>query len=381
MDLEHGPLAVASPKNHAIQRTTLRVATDRQTLGIGENTMFVKYYKSSVGNANKTLKRTVSIPTLLANLQDGSLNQELRGLPEGEEFNFWDVGERANQYLENNARLAIICKNYVFVGQIVAKIRDESGKIGDIIGWARQFKKPWKNVIVLKKIAELHNAPVEIVEFPRYLSNEKKLERGFFSLSGEIERDFDKLLEAGNKERSQKSQIIRIKKEPKSISPEWLSGLVHSISILKRNKNHYEREHESIVEKFFEVLGYEAHNEIKYRQGHVDILISLNSRPCIVVEVKRYWTLTRNDEDVIFQAYRYALKNGARFVVLSNGDSYILFDRLKGFSIDQNYIGTFTLTQLENNSLQLVNFLQKEHIANLMRPTEVMKTVLETFSN
>ncbi len=343
--------------------------------------MFVKYYKSKVGNANKTLKRTVSIRTLLSNIQDALLNQKLRSLSEDGEFNFWDVGERANQYLETNARLAIVCNSYIFMGQIVAKIRDESGKIGDVLGWARQFKKPWQNVIVLKKITELYNASEELIKFPSYFPNARRLERGFFSLSGEQERHFDELLKVRTKDRSQRSQITRINKKQESITPEWLSGLIRSINLLKKDKNHYEREHESLVEKFFGSLGYEAHNEIKYRQGHVDILISLNSRPCIVVEVKRYWALARNDEDVIFQAYRYALKNGARFVVLSNGDSYILFDRLKGFSIDQNYIGTFKLTQLENNSLQLVNFLQKENIANLMGPTEVMKTVLESFSN
>lgn len=340
--------------------------------------LFVKYYKSKLQNANRTLKRAVPIRALLAAIYDESLSQKLRNLPENGELNFWDVGERANKFLVPDAILAIICNNYVFVGQIIAKIRDESGKLGDALGWTRQFKKPWQNVIVLKKIKELDNTGEELEKFPSYFAATKKLGRGFFSLVGEDERHFNELLKGVTKE---KTQTIRIKKKQESIIPEWLSDLIRSISLLKKDKNHYEREHESIVEKFFESLGYEPHNEIRYRQGRVDILISLDSRPCIVVEVKRYWALAKDDEDVIFQAYRYALKNGARFVVLSNGDSYILFDRLKGFSIDQNYIGTFKLTQLKDSSLQLVNFLQKENIANFMTPTEIMKTVLESLSN
>ena len=347
-------------------------------LATGENMLFVKYYKSKLQNANRTLKRAVPIRALLAAIYDESLSQKLRNLPENAELNFWDVGERANKFLVPDAILAIICNNYVFVGQIIAKIRDESGKLGDALGWTRQFKKPWQNVIVLKKIKELNNTGEELKKFPSYFAATKKLGRGFFSLVGEDERHFNELLKGVTKE---KTQTIRIKKKQESIIPEWLSDLIRSISLLKKDKNHYEREHESIVEKFFESLGYEPHNEIRYRQGRVDIMISLDSRPCIVVEVKRYWALTKDDEDVIFQAYRYALKNGARFVVLSNGDSYILFDRLKGFSIDQNYIGTFKLTQLEESSLQLVNFLQKENIANSMTPTEIMKTVLESLSN
>jgi hypothetical protein len=289
------------------------------------------------------------------------------------EFNFWDVGKKATPYLSPGNKIAIICETYVYLGEIIEIIKDESGLLGDTLGWTRQFKNPSQNVIVLKKIRETDQAGEEFKKFPAYFEKAKKLERGFFSLEGEKEQYFYKLL-GGVKKKNKKG--IKIKKEQAVVLPIWLNDLVQSIKNLKNDRNHYEREHESLVQKFFESIGYKLHDNIKYRQGRVDILINLNKIPCIVVEVKRYWNLTKNDEEVIFQAYKYALKNGARFVVLTNGDNYIIFDRLRGLSIEQNYLGSFRLTHLTEKSLQLIEFLRKEHIEKIITHTEIMKIIL-----
>ena len=53
--------------------------------------------------------------------------------------------------------------------------------------------------------------------------------------------------------------------------PKWLSSLVSEIDVLKKDNAHKERAHESLVEKFFELLGYNRFEDIKHRQGRIDI--------------------------------------------------------------------------------------------------------------
>jgi len=76
---------------------------------------------------------------------------------------------------------------------------------------------------------------------------------------------------------------------------------------------------------------YQKHKEIKYRQGRVDITLESAGRPLAIVEVKRAWDLSaQTGMDAVKQAYGYAHDRGVRYVIVSNGDTYMLYDRLKG---------------------------------------------------
>ena len=143
------------------------------------------------------------------------------------------------------------------------------------------------------------------------------------------------------------------------ITPDWLRPLFKQLKDLKADYDHQERAHESLVESFFVRLGYEKMKEIKHRQGRIDISIHIDGTTNIVIEVKRDWGLTINNNKAVSQAYNYALECGARYVIVSNGDYYALFDRQKGMSYRSNFIGEFWLTKLENQNLKLLNKLRK----------------------
>lgn len=163
------------------------------------------------------------------------------------------------------------------------------------------------------------------------------------------------------------------------VAPEYLKNLVKSINILKKDNQHQERAHESLVEDFFTLIGYEKHEDIRYRQGRVDITIYGDNRPLLLSEVKRDWNLNwRTHAGDLKQAYGYSLDKGIRFILLTNGDYYALFDRLKGLSYESNLIGEFQLSALNDSEALLIERLKKEA---LMKPniSEILKHISQSF--
>ena len=106
--------------------------------------------------------------------------------------------------------------------------------------------------------------------------------------------------------------------------------LIKDIKTLKKDSDHQERAHESLVESFYELLGYKKFAEIKHRQGRIDIGIYYQYSPLIVNEVKRDWRLTHEYQDVVEQGYGYAQQIDAKYVVITNGDYYAIYDLFKG---------------------------------------------------
>lgn len=145
--------------------------------------------------------------------------------------------------------------------------------------------------------------------------------------------------------------------------PGWLLNLIKNIEKLMKDSEHKERAHESLVETFYELLGFVRYDEINYRQGRIDIIIEYNNKPLIVNEVKKDWSLSWRDRKALLQAYNYALETGAPFVVLTNGDYYALFDRRKGYSYESQFVGDFKLTQLKMEDLEIIEKLKKENIS------------------
>jgi predicted type IV restriction endonuclease len=138
-----------------------------------------------------------------------------------------------------------------------------------------------------------------------------------------------------------------------------LRSLINDIRQLQRDHNHQERDNESLVEKFFACLGYSSVSEIKFRRNNIDILIANNNESLITVEVKRRWSLNKNDIKTLRQAFNYSMESGTRYVMISNGDYYVLYDRNLGHKYDDMFKFEFTLTKLKEKDLEKVNYLRK----------------------
>jgi hypothetical protein len=163
------------------------------------------------------------------------------------------------------------------------------------------------------------------------------------------------------------------------VRPRFLEPVIRSVETLRREREHKERAHESLVEDLFVALGYRKHEDIKYRQGRVDIMLESGGRPMLIAEVKAAWDLSfYNGTKAIKQAYNYAHDQGVRNVLVTNGDTYLLFDRLKGLSWESNLLGEFQLTSLEEGELALIDRLRPERLS---RPDlgEALRYLAESF--
>jgi len=178
---------------------------------------------------------------------------------------------------------------------------------------------------------------------------------------------------------------LDIEVQPKSekltyVRPQYLEQIFRSIETLAEDPQHQERAHESLVEDFLAALGYQKHQDIRYRQNRIDITLSVQGLPVAVIEVKRAWDLSRDGAGgAIQQGYNYALSQGIRFVVISNGDTYLLFDRLKGLSFDSNLVGEIKLTALQDEDLKLIDRLRPENMADPNLP-QLFRHLAECFA-
>ncbi len=323
--------------------------------------MFIKVYSGVVANANKTLKNTVKINELISRLNDKYLISQLHEFEKYGEINLWDLGKRATAEINVGDVLVISCKDNIYTGTIIGVIDDVNGAIGDVVGWARQFKQPWSNVIILKNVEtipqeeKITNFIKEHDVYPFRIFN------NFLKLGENEENQFLKLIKT-----SPQPIELKVPQKPKLDLPSWLKEIIDDIKKLKADSTHQERAHESLIERFFENLGYERFKDIKFRIGRIDISISIEGKPIVVVEVKKYWNLNvKKDHDVIQQAYNYALTNGARFVIISNGDYYAIFDRDNGRTYMENLKGEFVLTDLNKDDLESINFLKKDNLKSV----------------
>jgi len=161
-------------------------------------------------------------------------------------------------------------------------------------------------------------------------------------------------------ESSRQISLTSSRKGGKVAKKNIFKNIVSAINLLKKDPVHKERAHESLVEMFYEKLGYEKFTEIKHRQGRIDISVEEAGKIKIVNEVKRDWALSKENLAAVFQGYGYSLETGAIFVVVSNGDYYAVFDRRKGYTYKENFRGEFQLTSLCNRDFDVIKILRKK---------------------
>jgi len=151
--------------------------------------------------------------------------------------------------------------------------------------------------------------------------------------------------------------------ESKILQPEFLRSLIRAIESLRKDEGHQERDHESLVQEFLVLLGYERFADLKFRRGRIDLTIASEGQQLAIVEVKREWDLDFESAiDHVKQAYQYAHQAGVRYVLVTNGDDYLLFDRLKGLSWEANLLAQWKLSALREGDLGLVDRLRPERL-------------------
>lgn len=141
--------------------------------------------------------------------------------------------------------------------------------------------------------------------------------------------------------------------------PAMFRELTERIITIKNDGNRKERDHEGLVEHLFEMLGYKRGAEIIFQMGHIDVLIRENGKPLVTIEVKRDWALSSNIKKARQQAFNYALEQGTKYVIITNGDYYVVYDRTKGMNYDQHFLYEFTLTRLTEKGLIALQSLSK----------------------
>ena len=103
--------------------------------------------------------------------------------------------------------------------------------------------------------------------------------------------------------------------------------------------------------------------DLKFRRGRIDLTVESDGTPLAVIEAKRTWDLDfENSAEYIKQAYQYAHQDGVRYVIVTNGDDYILFDRLKGLSWEDNLSGEWKLTDLREEDLTFIDGLRPDRL-------------------
>lgn len=160
--------------------------------------------------------------------------------------------------------------------------------------------------------------------------------------------------------KGQKQISLNSPKKGGMVKKNNFDNIISAIKLLKKDPVHKERAHESLVEMFYERLGYEKFTEIKHRQGRIDISVEEAGKIKIISEVKRDWALSKENPAALLQGYGYALETGAIFVVVTNGDYYAVFDRRKGYSYEKNFCGEFKLTSLCDTDFDVIKILRKK---------------------
>lgn len=252
----------------------------------------------------------------------------------------------------------------------------ECEKMGNSL-WPFVPNDPWKLIYFLKDIQEINIDKSVLVAALGYKSNyqvpgtirvREDYVENIMQKYSSIDSFLNTLAKGKRIERTditkhnEKEVYAKVSHE----CPEWLSKLIQDIEILQGDPQHKERAHESLVENFYELIGFKKFTDIKHRQGRIDISVEYQGKTVIVNEVKKDWNLSYTDKTIILQAYNYSLESGARFVVITNGDYYAIFDKDKGRSYESNFLGGFQLSRLGKEDFKQIDFLRKDNIIHLL---------------
>ena len=140
---------------------------------------FAKIYKGRVPNAARTLDKKVLVAPILEQIQSPHVREVFSRLMARKELNFWDFGVRATPQISIGDLVRIICGTTCYSGQVIDQLEDPSGEIGDLFGWTRQFKAPWRNICAL----DIHSKrSIDSNEVSALIDNSAETADSFYSI-------------------------------------------------------------------------------------------------------------------------------------------------------------------------------------------------------
>lgn len=340
---------------------------------------------ASSENIQESLLGGIDISIAEKFLSDSECSKLKELLGTNKRFHCWAMTDGSRSKFEKMERgdtiLFVEKGTGFFTYQAEALLTVENEQLGNHL-WSYVPRGTWKLIYFVTNIQQIKISKSVLVTALGYNSNFEvpgiiRVKESFFYDMIDKYGSIQSFLNVCTKQRSTYDRAIPVRpdiftiKEKSDYSkqnherPKEFLKLIEDIENLRKDSQHKERAHESLVEYFYEILGFDRHTEIKYRQGRVDIGITYNDETIIVNEVKKDWNLSYNDKKTIKQGFGYALETGARFVAITNGDYYAIFDRSKGLDMNSNLIGEFRLTKLSKNCLQIIEKLKKEIITKM----------------
>lgn len=124
-----------------------------------------------------------------------------------------------------------------------------------------------------------------------------------------------------------------------------------------------EEEQRQLAVRFFvEILEYRRKRVRSEHQKNDVCVYNRTNQPWLVVEVKASLKSDKEKRAARRQAFDYAHRKGLRYVVISDGDFYEVYDRCAGerLSYDEMKQGSFQLTSLRSRDSDLLSLLAAE---------------------
>jgi hypothetical protein len=170
--------------------------------------------------------------------------------------------------------------------------------------------------------------------------------------------------------REELAKLNGVRQSPAGTMPARGSGATHVINIppayvahVCELQNRGEEEKRQLVAQFFyEILGYRR-TRVRSEHEHNDVRVhDGRGNPWLVVEVKARLETQREQRIARRQGFDYAHRHGMRYVVISDGDLYELYDRLGGQRLryDEMRQGAFRISALRLRDSDLLSVLAAE---------------------
>jgi hypothetical protein len=341
---------------------------------------------SSSRNREKTLDKSFQVKEICEYVSTNSCDKLGNFFPNGQDIYLWGANNDNEIKKVKTDEYVVDVKNkkIVQVFQYCYFVKTENTRLQEYLGWDREKpdykKRQFRYVYFLRNPKKTTKSNKSFFQeafgllsnqnwlvAQKYFDNEKIMHALVKTNSKNIE-EFLGITNANNTpnheeiilgtEDVNKDDEEQNKKDTTE-TPDWLKNNIDDVFSLKRDPQHLERDHEILVVELFSLLGYSRFRDIKHQRGNIDIRIDKEDKPLIVIEVKADWSLNRTNKEARKQAFGYALNTGARYVIITNGDYYCLYDRQKGLSYEDCFVCDFHIANLSKNDEQALEMLKK----------------------
>lgn len=142
----------------------------------------IRYGSGSKQNERKTLRKSISLGSLVEKLSNMSLKIAVSKYTYHPPVYLWDFGVRASEHISNEDLIYIQCDETLYYAKVLEKIEDLDGEIGDLVGWRRIRQQSWKNPVVLSSAIRLIGIPPILGIVKDYTT----LRKNFYKLNCEL---------------------------------------------------------------------------------------------------------------------------------------------------------------------------------------------------